>query len=193
MKIEKSTVWSFILLILIASLYRVIPNRIPGFAPQIAMAIFAGSIISNKKFSFLLPLLSMFVSDALYEVLYRNNIGNIPGFYEGQLVNYIIFGSLTFIGFFVKRNKIAHILAGSVIGATTFFLVSNFISWTGMVGNGLDINNQPYAKTWEALMNCYYVALPFYRASLYATCLFSGVLFGGYYLLERYSFKKAIA
>jgi hypothetical protein len=61
MKIDKKLIVSFILLILIASLYRIMPGRPYGFAPQIAMAIFGGAIIKNKKFAFLLPILAMFV------------------------------------------------------------------------------------------------------------------------------------
>ena len=94
MKVSRQVVISFLLLIVIASLYRIMPGRPYGFAPQWAMAIFGGAIIKDKKLAFILPLLSMFISDALYEVLYRNGVGNIQGFYEGQFANYILFGKL---------------------------------------------------------------------------------------------------
>ena len=103
MKITKQIVISFLLLIVIASLYRIMPGRPFGFAPQIAMAIFGGAIIKDKKFAFLLPILSMFVSDALYQLLYINGVGSISGFYSGQLINYILFGLMTFFGFFIKN------------------------------------------------------------------------------------------
>ena len=89
MKIDKSTLVSFILLVLMASLYRVMPGRPFGFAPQVAMALFAGSVVNDKKLSFLLPILSLFISDVIYEVLYRNGLSTIGGFYDGQLLNYI--------------------------------------------------------------------------------------------------------
>ena len=111
MKITKQILSSFILLIIIASLYRIMPGRPYGFAPQIAMAIFGGAIIKDKKFAFILPLLSMFVSDALYQLLYINGVGNIPGFYDGQVLNYILFAALTIFGFFIKNfntTKIKH-------------------------------------------------------------------------------------
>src|SRR5438045_8033345 len=106
MKISKQVLLSFILLIIIASLYRIMPGRPFGFAPQIAMAIFGGAIIKDKKLAFLLPLLSMFISDALYELLYRNGIGSISGFYEGQITNYILFGAMTVFGFFIKKMNV---------------------------------------------------------------------------------------
>ena len=83
---------SLILLTIICSLYRVIPDRPMGFAPQIAMALFGGSLfVNNKKWSFFLPLISMFISDCIYQIMYINNMTNISGFYSGQLVNYILF------------------------------------------------------------------------------------------------------
>src|ERR1035437_8181641 len=102
MKITKQVVVSFILLVIIAALYRMMPGRPYGFAPQIAMAIFGGAMRKDKKISFLLPLLSMFISDGLYEILYRNGVGNMPGFYDGQFTNYILFGLITFFGFFIR-------------------------------------------------------------------------------------------
>jgi hypothetical protein len=189
MKINKNTIWSFVLLVIIASLYRIIPSRPGGFAPQIAMALFAGSIIADKKYSFLLPLLSMFVSDALYEVLYRNGLTLIAGFYKGQVINYVLFVGLTVIGFFVKKNNIANIVGGSLVATTLYFLASNFLVWL----NGIGINNLSYAKNWAGIIECYTVALPFYLNSIYATLTFSGILFGAYYLITEYKTKKVIA
>ena len=127
MKIDKSIIVSFILLVVIASIYRIMPGRPLGFAPQIAMALFSGSIVKDKKFAFLLPILSMLVSDIIYEVLFRVNISSIPGFYSGQLTNYILFGAVTVIGFIIRKENLLHIAAGSVLGATFYFVASNFV------------------------------------------------------------------
>ncbi len=188
MKINKNAIWSFVLLVVIAAVYRVIPNRPFGFAPQIAMALFAGSVITDKKMSFLLPLLSMLVSDCLYEVLYRNGVTSIAGFYDGQITNYILFVGLTVIGFFVKKNNVAHIIGGSLAAATLYFICSNLFFW---IGGGVAINNLPYPKTWVGLVECYIVAIPFYLNSIYATLFFSGVLFGAYYFIHKFALNKS--
>lgn len=185
MKINKSTIWSFLLLVIIASLYRIIPNRAGGFAPQIAMALFAGSIIKEKQFSFLLPLLSMFVSDVLYEVLHRNGLTEMVGFYSGQITNYILIVSLTIIGFWIKKNNVTHIIAGSLAGTTLYFLASNFLVW---MNGGL-----AYPKNWAGLTECYVAGLPFYLNSIYATLLFGGILFGVYHLITKPSAKQVTA
>jgi len=165
------------------------PGRPMGFAPQIAMALFGGSVITDKKLSFLLPLLSMFISDVIYQVMFVNHISNMPGFYSGQALNYALFAAITVIGFLIKKENILSIAAGSVIGATFFYIFSNFADW---IGGGLDISNQPYPKTLAGISRCYYDALPFYWNSLAATAIFGTVLFGGYYLLNKEVSKKQV-
>jgi len=186
MKNNKALILVFVLLVISAALYRVWDGRPFGFAPQIAMALFAGSVIKDKRFSFLVPLLSMLVSDVLYQALYSQGLTPIKGFYEGQWVNYILFTSITVIGFFIKKNKIGSIIVGSLAGAIFFYLTSNFFDW---IGGGLDINNQPYPKTFEGLINCFVAGLPFFRGSVWATLLFNGIFFGCYYLYERFVIK----
>jgi hypothetical protein len=189
MKIDKSIIISFVLLVLIASLYRIMPGRPLGFAPQIAMALFSGSIIKAKRFSFLLPIFSMLVSDIIYEVLFQFKISPIAGFYNGQLMNYILFAAVTVIGFKIKKENLLHIAAGSIAGASFYFMASNFVVW---IGGGLALNNQPYAKTWDGLMTCFAAGVPFYKGSLYATLFFSAVLFGGYFLINKYTLRKHV-
>ena len=181
MKNRKQLAGSFILLIVIASLYRIMPGRPLGFSPMIAMAIFGGAVIKDKKFAFLLPLLAMFVSDGLYQLLYINGVGNIPGFYEGQATNYILFGGLTVFGFFIKNFNIKRIAIASLSAPTAYFLISNFMVWASaspLAGLG-----RP--KTFSGLMMCYSDGLPFYPWSVASTFIFSAVLFGSFYLLTK--------
>ena len=181
MKVSKQLLLSFGLLIVIASLYRIMPGRPFGFAPQIAMAIFGGAIIKDKKMAFLLPLLSMFISDSLYELLYRNGIGKIPGFYEGQITNYILFSAMTVFGFFIKDLKLSQIILTSLAAPTAFFILSNFFVW---LSNSPDAGLQR-PKTFNGLLMCFNDGLPFYPWSIAATLVFSAILFGGYYLAKK--------
>ncbi len=187
MRISKQVVVSFILLIIIASLYRGMPGRPFGLAPQIAMAIFGGAIIKDKKLAFLLPLLSMFVSDALYELLYLNGVGNIKGFYEGQLTNYILFGSMTVFGFLIKKLRISEIIVASLAAPTTYFLLSNFFVW---LSSSPDAGYQR-PKTFNGLLMCFNDGLPFYPWSVLATLVFSAMFFGSYYLFFKNSLQAS--
>jgi hypothetical protein len=190
MKNNKTIILVFILLVIAAALYRVWDYRPLGFAPQIAMALFAGSVIKDRRFSFLVPLFSMLVSDILYQVLYMQGLTEIKGFYEGQWVNYVLFTAITVIGFLIRKNNVSSIILGSLAGVVFFFLTSNFLDW---IGGGLDINNQPYPKTFNGLINCFVAGLPFLRGSVFATLLFNGIFFGCYYLYSRYVTKSTEA
>lgn len=181
MKLTRQVIAGLILMIVIASLYRVMPDRPLGFAPQFAMAIFAGALLKEKKYGFLLTLLSMFISDALYEILYINGLSPIPGFYQGQIVNYLLFTGLTVFGFMINKINFSKIALASIAAPSAFFLLSNFFVWISSAPDaGL---NRP--KTFSGLMQCYSDAIPFYLGNLAATFVFSAILFGGFYLMFR--------
>jgi hypothetical protein len=177
---NKNIFWSLLVLLITCVLYRIIPNRPLGFAPQIAMALFSGAIIKNKKFGFWLPLLSMFLSDVLYEVLFKAGISPIKGFYGGQLTNYALFVGLTAVGFFVKPNNVGQILAGTFIAPTLYYIFSNLLVW---FGGGTKIDGvSRYTTSITDGVECFTVALPFYAGSLVATALFGALFFGCYHL-----------
>lgn len=176
MKLTRSLVISLVLLIIVAALYRIIPSRPLGFVPHIAMALFGGALIKDWKWAFAIPIFSMFLSDLFYHALYLGGLNNIPGFYEGQLTNYLLFAGLTLVGFAIKRVTIPAVFAASLIAPTLYFIFSNFFVWIAGAGFG-----RP--KTFAGLIQCFTDGLPFYRGNLVSTLVFSAVLFGGYYLL----------
>lgn len=188
MKVNKSVLLQFGLLILAASLYRAWPDRPYGFAPQMAMALFGGAVIKDKRLAFLLPLLSMLFSDVLYEVLYRNGFTEINGFYSGQWLNYLLIAGVTVFGFLLRKITALRVLLFSLSGSLIFFLTSNFSVWIG--GGGL---GRP--KTFDGLMMCYYDGLAFYRdyglingfyGNLFlGDIFFCTLLFGSFYFLQR--------
>jgi len=170
-----------LVLILVAALYRIIPGRPWGFAPQIAIALFGGAVIKDKKWAFALPIFSMFLSDLLYQGLYSAGLTPIYGFYEGQWVNYCLLAVMVFCGFAIKKINFVNVLAASLVAPTIFFLLSNFTTWSGLAGpRGL---NRPF--TFEGLLMAYSDGLLFYRGSIEGTLFFAALLFGGYYLLTK--------
>jgi hypothetical protein len=173
-------------MVLISALYRIMPNRPYGFAPQIAMGLFSGALfVKDKKWAFALPLLSLFISDLLYQVLYTYGLSPIYGFYGGQWVNYLLFGGITCFGFLIKKNKIGNVIAASLAAPTTYFLISNFLVWVTDFGYGL---GRP--KTFNGLLLTYGDALPFFKYSVMATVVFSAMLFGTYYFAKDWFVKK---
>ncbi|MFT3704863.1 MAG: hypothetical protein QM802_21030 [Agriterribacter sp.] len=183
MKINRTVLFTFLALIIVAALYRILPGRPFGFAPQIAMALFAGAVVKDKKYAFALPLFSMILSDVLYEILFKAGLSIMPGFYEGQITNYILFTLLTFGGFLIKKINFLQVFLASIAAPTVYFLLSNFLVWISASGG----YQRP--KTFNGLMMCMSDGIPFYKNSLYGTLFFSAVLFGGYYLLKQYFLK----
>ena len=173
MKLNKSVFLAFGLLIVIGSVLRV-----AGYAPQIAMGIFGAAVISDRRLAFILPLVSMFLSDVLYEVLYQAGLMEYGGIYEGQLVNYLALAGITLLGFLARNLHWARIAAVTVTAPFVYFLVSNFTVWAG--GGGLQ---RP--KTFDGLMMCLNDGWPFFKTSLAYTIVFSAILFGTYFLVKK--------
>ena len=184
MKSSKVNIYTFLLLVIIAAAYRAIPGRPWGFAPQFAMAIFSGAVVKDKKWALLFPVLSLLISDIFYQLLYVTGIYEIPGFYNGMISNYILFGSLTIIGFFTNAAKLSSIAKSSFTAPTIFFIISNFMVW---MGNG----GYQRPKTMTGLMQVYYDGLPFYANSILATVVFGALLFGANELIKKLSHTPA--
>jgi hypothetical protein len=152
-----------------------------GFSPVIAIALFAGFIVKQKDMSFLLPLLALFISDAVIQFLYTQDMFKYPGFYSGQWKNYLILMSATLIGWLLKGRSNSSLLIGTIAAPTVFFLLSNFSVWMGTT-------EATYSKDFSGLMTCYTAGLPFYKNALMATIVFLPVILFTYNYMMR---KKA--
>jgi len=152
------------------------------YSPMIAMAIFGGAVIKDKKWAFALPLLAMFLSDFLFEVS-----GIATGFWGwGQLLGYGIFGIITVLGFGIKKINIPVVAGFSILSTIIFFLLSNSSVW--LLSAGIT-----YPKTFAGWMSCLAAGIPFLKNDLVTNLLYTGVFFGGYVLLQKYAEKKAVA
>lgn len=188
MKTNKKLLLAAVLIIVVSAIYRVSPLRQYGFAPQIAIAIFSGFLFAdNKKWAFALPLLSMFLSDVFYQILFSMKLTPIQGFYGyGQIINYALFALVTCVGFFIKQFNFVKIAAAAITAPTIFFLLSNFSVWAGNGG-------YQRSKSVGGLIATYVDAIPFYKNSVIGTMIFSVVLFGSLYFISKKEKQLAIA
>lgn len=178
MQSNKKILPSIALVAVTVALFRIMPKweGVYGITPMFSIALFGGfAFKNNKSFAFLLPILSLFFSDILWQII------NGTGFYSGQLFNYCLFVLVTCFGFFIQRMRMANIAIASCLAPTFYFLVSNFHVW--ITGGGF---NRP--KTINGLMQCYVDGLPFYFPwQLVSTLFFSAILFGIWHLVsEKY-------
>jgi len=146
-----------LILVFITIISRLIPH-LPNFSPLIAVALFSGVYFKNK-FSFLIPLSIYVVSDLIL------GISDVAIFCWGSIV------IIHFLGIFLrKRLSFGNIFLFSLLSSSLFFLITNFGVW--IVGW--------YPPTLRGLLQCYLMALPFFRISLFSTLFYVGILFGGY-------------
>jgi hypothetical protein len=71
------------------------------------------------------------------------------------------------------RFRPARVAAGALGGSVLFFLVTNF---------GVFLEGVLYPRTWEGLAECYRMALPFFRGTLFGDLAYSLGIFGAYHL-----------
>lgn len=151
------------ILIIFGLLMRLIPH-VPNIAPIAAIAIFSGAIL-DKKIVPWVPLAIMVVSDLIMGM--HNMV-----FYT--------WGSFIVIGYFGMRLKdkltVLNIFSASLISAVFFFIVTNLGVW---------ITSGMYPHTFQGFINCYFMALPFFRNTLIGNVVFSFFLFGSYELARR--------
>lgn len=167
-------------LILFAAILKVVtyPN---SFNPIIAISLFSGAIMTDKKMAFLLPLLAMLLSDVLLEVLHI-----APGFYGmGQIGNYAALLFVTVLGFFIKKISILNVLGFSIASSFLFFLLSNTNVY-------LFDNFQTYQKSFSGWMTCLAAGVPFLKNRIPTDLFFSVLLFGSYALAFRSQLSKKI-
>ncbi len=165
-------------IILFAAISRVFPT-LPNFQPILAIALFAGFYMSDKKLALLVPILAMLLSDVLIEFTSPVFFGYYTsGFHSTMLFVYASMVIGVFIGsYLIKRLTAVNVLISSLVSAVIFYLVTNFGAW---------MMYDMYPKTLSGLLLSYEMAIPFFRNTLVSTLLYSAVMFGGFSLAEKY-------
>jgi hypothetical protein len=143
----------------------------PQFTSILAVAMFGGLYLSRRQ-ALLLPLLLMVVTDL------------VLGFHDTMVFTWGSMLLVSLIGIWLRPYKnFATVLAGSIISAGLFFVVTNFGAWLSPL----------YPHTWSGLRECYTMAIPFFRSTLVSTVAYSMVLYAGYeWYLKRLSVSPAI-
>jgi hypothetical protein len=147
-------------LILFAVVSRVLPHP-PNFAPIAAIALFSGAILP-KRLALTLPLIAMIVSDIFI------------GMHDLVLVTWGSFVLLALIASYgLKKATAVKVFAYSFLGSVLFFVVTNFAVW---------LSSGMYPRTLAGLIECYTLAIPFFRNTMLGDFVYSGIIFGAYYL-----------
>ena len=165
------------LVVLIIASTRLIPET-NNFVPVFAMILFTAVHFQNKYQAVIISLSVLWLSD-----LYINNWGQFANYYNEFVLfsspfNYVGYFLIALVSIKIFKNTITikKVFSSSLLIGLIFFIVSNFGVWLGGV---------MYPLTLEGLLTCYIAAIPFFRATLASNILFSFILFGGYYILQK--------
>ena len=161
-------------LILATALFRLVPHW-PNFTPVAALALFGAASFERKWMGLAIPIIAMLLSDALI------------GFHGSMGAVYVSFGLTWLLGLWAINGSTGQpsatrIATAAVTSSILFFLITNFVVWLG---------SSFYPQTAAGLITCYTAGLAFYNGTsfflngLLGDLFFSGVLFGGYYLLQQ--------
>ena len=151
------------LFILVAAMIRLFPH-LPNVTPITAMALFSGVYFTDKKYAFIVPLVAMLISDLFL------------GFSYISFFVYTAFILVGFIGINSKKISITTVLLSSI----SFFIITNFGVWL-----------LSYPKTATGLLECYTLAIPFFRNALLGDLFFSAVMYFGFEFVSRKYLKTA--
>ena len=164
-KPESKLLVAFAALVVIVAMARLVPHpyRPYNFAPVGALGLFAGAY-ARTKWSWAFPLLALLVADLFI------------GFY-GMTVMVAVYGGFAVSGLigrrFLSKSAAAPRIGLCALGsAAAFFVISNFGVW--LAGG--------YPRSIVGIVECYTLALPFFRNTLAGDLFFSAVLFGAFAL-----------
>lgn len=145
-------------IVVLAAITRLLPHP-PNIAPITAIALFSGAKI-NKKIAYLLPLSAMIISDFFL------------GFHSTMFYVYLSFLLITLVGRIVaNKNKVSFLFSITLFSSLLFYLITNFGVWA---------STTIYAKSFNGLINCYLMGLPFLRNTLIGDLFYTSLFFYGY-------------
>ena len=157
-----------IILILILAMSRLIPHP-PNFTPVISVAIMSGYLFRNIYLSFVVLITSMILADAFI------------GFYENMLFVYLSLLLIAYIFYKIAgKINLKNLFIYSFFGSVIFYLISNFGVW--YFGN-------LYEKNFNGLIECYFLAIPFFKNTVLSTIFFTYITF----VLDHFFKRKMLS
>ena len=159
--------WLIVALVVVAFVGRLLPHP-DNFTPALAIALFAGAMLPWRM-AFLVPIVTMAASDVAlgYAIDWTT-----PVVY-GSLVAAVAIG--VWLG---TRRTWTRTALATLAGSVLFFVVTNFAAWLGPL--------HLYPHTFDGLVQCYLMAVPFFRQSLLGDFVWTAALFGIYDLASAW-------
>ena len=139
------------------------------YTPIGAMALFGGCYFSDKWKAYLVPLLTLWLTDiVLNYTLYTHEL---TLFYPGFAWTYGSFALMVLLGTFMRKVNIQNVLLMGISAALIHWVVSDIGVWMG---------GTLYSKNAAGFVECYVAAIPFLKNMVMSNIIFGGIMFGAF-------------
>ncbi len=165
-------------------------TRWPGLLPLNFSAVYAlmfcAGVYFPKRLVWWLPFTTLLITDLLLNGYYHAHYGS-PMFSPELIGNYLAYAVILLLGRqFNHRSSFLSLLAGGLLGAVLFYLITNTLSWFFN-----PFHNPEYTKTlagWIVALTKGTAGWPdtwqFFRNTLGSTGLFASLFVGAMKLME---------
>lgn len=153
-------------MIVLPSALRLAPHPL-NFTPVGAIALFAGSVVRDRRIAFLFPLLVMFATDSIV------GFNTLSPLVYASFILSVVIGRI----FAAKRTPL-RIGGATFLGSLQFFLITNLGVWAFL---------NTYPRTGAGLIACYISGIPLFWNTLAGDAAYATLLFGGLALAERFA------
>jgi hypothetical protein len=145
---------------------RLLPHA-PGFLPVAASGLFAARVLRVPALAVMVPVLAMILSDVALPV----------EDWRIQAVGFAAIAIPALAGIATRRwSGVLPTAATVVVSSILFFLLSNGAVWAF---------SAMYPLNFAGLTQCYILALPFLEKTMVGDLFWTGVLFGGFWLVQH--------
>ncbi len=143
-----------------------------NFTPIGAIAMFGGAYFSDKWKAYLVPLMTLFISDVVVDYIYFNKL---MLFYSGALWVYAAFAIMVLIGSLLKKVNVGSVVVASFASVAVHWLITDIDPW---------LHGTMYSKSLIGYGQSLIAAIPFEKNMLLGNLVFSAMLFGGFELAK---------
>ncbi len=156
-------------LILATAASRFLPHP-ENFSPVMSVALFGSAVFMNRFGGIAFAIAAMAISD-----YFLGLHSTLPFVYGAMVISALL-------GFPLREKRSAlRMLSAAFAGSVVFFLITNL---------GVFLLQDLYPKSAAGLVECYAMALPFFKNSLAGDLLFTAVLFTVFHFAAR---EKSVA
>ena len=156
---------------------------IPNFSPIGAIALTGGFILGKNKWSYLLPMCGLLLSDLVLGMASQINFDYL--FSLSFVMVYVAFAITILLGIYAKNrnsNSGLGLLPFAVLSSVMFFLITNFGAW---------LYDPIYVKDLSGLISSYIAGLAFYKQAIFGNMALNHLLATSFFtVLFSWSWSK---